>query len=186
MLKIKEVIVVEGICDEIAVKRGVNAEVIYVSGFGISKKTMNLIKNAQERCGVILLMDSDSAGDRIRKKIADNIKGVKHAYIARDKSTKNGNIGVENAKPEDIISALENAKCELNYKRNEFTEKDLFDNKLVGNENSLKRREILGDILGIGTANGKKFLSRLNSFNISREMFKSSLEKLEEIINGKY
>ena len=40
MIKVKEVIVVEGIRDEIAVKRGVEAEVIYVSGFGISEKTI--------------------------------------------------------------------------------------------------------------------------------------------------
>lgn len=171
MIKIKEVIVVEGICDEIAVKRGINAEVIYVSGFGISSRTMNLIKNAQERCGVILLMDSDSAGERIRKKISDEVKGVKHAYIPKNKSIKNGDIGVENAHPKDIILAIKNAKCELSYRREEFTQKDLFNNKLVGNRDSLKRREILGNILGIGTANGKKFLSRLNSFNISREVF---------------
>ena len=62
-------------------------------------------------------------------------------------------------------------------------QKDLFNNKLVGNRDSLKRREILGNILGIGTANGKKFLSRLNSFNISREVFLSSLKKLEELID---
>ena len=108
MIKIKEVIVVEGICDEIAVKRGINAEVIYVSGFGISSRTMNLIKNAQERCGVILLMDSDSAGERIRKKISDEVKGVKHAYIPKNKSIKNGDIGVENAHPKDIILAIKN------------------------------------------------------------------------------
>ena len=64
----------------------------------------------------------------------------------------------------------------MSYRREEFTQKDLFNNKLVGNRDSLKRREILGNILGIGTANGKKFLSRLNSFNISREVFLSSLK----------
>ena len=76
MIKIKEVIVVEGIKDEIAVKRSVDAEVIYVSGFGISNKTIKLIKNAQERCGVILFMDSDSAGERIRNIISSKVLGV--------------------------------------------------------------------------------------------------------------
>jgi len=132
MISIKEVIVVEGICDEIAVKRGVDAEVIYVSGFGLTNKTLNLIKKAQERCGVILLMDSDSAGERIRKRIASLVNGVKHAYIPRNKSTKNGDIGVENASKEDIIEAIKNAKCELTYKREEFSEKDLYENYLVG------------------------------------------------------
>lgn len=186
MISIKEVIVVEGICDEIAVKRGVDAEVIYVSGFGLTNKTLNLIKKAQERCGVILLMDSDSAGERIRKRIASLVDGVKHAYIPRNKSTKNGDIGVENASKEDIIEAIKNAKCELTYKREEFSEKDLYENRLVGVGDSSKRREMLGDILGIGYANSKKFLSRLNSFNISRGDFNKALEKLEEKINDKH
>ncbi len=186
MIKIKEVIVVEGICDEIAVKRGVDAEVIYVSGFGITKKTLNLIKKAQDSCGVILLMDPDSAGERIRKKIASLVPGVKHAYIPRSKSKKNGDIGVENAKKEDIINAIKNAKCELLVKNNEFFDRDLRDHGLVGREDSKKRREILGDILGIGYANGKKFLSRLNSFGISREDFNNGVKALEEKINDRY
>lgn len=180
MLKIKEVIVVEGIKDEIAVKRGVDAEVIYVSGFGLTKKTLKLIQNAQEKCGVILLMDSDSAGERIRKSISDKVKGVKHAYIPRSKSTKNGDIGVENAKPEAIIEAIKNSKCILEEKREEFTMKDLILNNLVNTEESSLRREKIGDILGIGYSNGKKFLARLNGFNISREQFENALEKLQE------
>ncbi len=186
MIKIKEVIVVEGIKDEIAVKRSVDAEVIYVSGFGISNKTIKLIKNAQERCGVILFMDSDSAGERIRNIISSKVLGVKHAYISREKSFKNGDIGVENASPEDILESIKNAKCVIEYKRNEFNMGDLIENNLVNTKESSKRREILGDILGIGYANGKKFLARLNYFNISREQFLCALEKLKEILNDKY
>ena len=168
MIKIKEVIVVEGIKDEIAVKRSVDAEVIYVSGFGISNKTIKLIKNAQERCGVILFMDSDSAGERIRNIISSK------------------DIGVENASPEDILESIKNAKCVIEYKRNEFNMGDLIENNLVNTQESSKRRELLGDILGIGYANGKKFLARLNYFNISREQFLCALEKLKEILNDKY
>lgn len=186
MISVKEVIVVEGICDEIAVKRGVDAEVIYVSGFGLTNKTLSLIKKAQERCGVILLMDSDSAGERIRKKIASLVEGVKHAYIPRSKSTKNGDIGIENACKEDIIEAIRNAKCELSCRREEFTREDLYYNSLVGDSDSSKRREIIGDILGIGYANSKKFLSRLNSFNISREDFDRAITILEEKVNDKH
>lgn len=178
MIKIKEVIVVEGIKDEIAVKRGVDAQVIYVSGFGITKKTLQLIKNAQERCGVILFMDSDSAGERIRKSIADKIKGVKHAYISREKSSKNGDIGVEYAKSEDIIESIKNAKCMIKNASKEFKMSDLLLNNLIGDDNSSLRREKIGDILGIGYSNAKKFLSRLNDFNITREQFNEALKKI--------
>lgn len=186
MIKVKEVIVVEGICDEIAVKRSVDAEVIYVSGFGISNKTLQLIKNAQKRCGVILLMDPDSAGERIRDRICKHVPGVKHAYIPRRKSVKNGDIGVENARPEDIVESIKNAKCEIISKNMEFNNSDLIKHRLVSFGDSSKRRELLGEILGIGYCNGKKFLSRLNSFNISREDFIQAIKKLEEQLNDKY
>lgn len=178
MIKIKEVIVVEGIKDEIAVKRAIDTEVIYVSGFGITNKIIKLIENAQNKCGVILFMDSDSAGERIRNLISKKVRGVKHAYISRDKSTKNGDVGVENASPEDIIESIKNAKCIIDSKRNEFTMRDLVENNLVNTQESSKRRELLGDILGIGYANGKKFLSRLNCFNISRDQFQNAIRKL--------
>ncbi len=178
MIKIKEVVVVEGIKDEIAIKKSVDAEVIHVSGFGISSETINLIKSAQKRCGVILFMDSDSAGERIRKIVSSKVKGVKHAYISREKSMKNGNIGVENAFPEDILESIKNAKCIIDSRRNEFTIHDLIRNDLINTKESSKRREALGNLLGIGYANGKKFLSRLNYFNISREQFNYGVEKI--------
>lgn len=178
MIKIKEVIVVEGMRDEIAVKRGIDAQVIYVSGFGISEKILNLIKNAQKKCGVILFMDSDFAGERIRKIISDKVDGVKHAYISREKSSKNGDVGVEYAKAEDIIESIKNAKCILKSSREEFTLKDLISNNLLGDNKSSIRRERVGDILGIGYCNGKKFLSRLNHFNITREQFDEALRKI--------
>lgn len=179
MLKVSEVIVVEGIKDEIAVKRAVDAEIIYVSGFGMTKKILKLIQSAQEKCGVILFMDSDYAGERIRESISGKIKGVKHAYISRSKSNKNGDIGVENAKPEDILESIKNAKCMLVDRREEFTLDDLIINNLVGTGNASMRRELVGDILGIGYSNGRKFLSRLNSFNISRMEFEAAIEKVK-------
>ena len=64
---IKEIIVVEGCDDVTAVKAAVDAEVIAVSGFGINKNTIDKIKEAQKRKGVIILTDPDFAGEKIRR-----------------------------------------------------------------------------------------------------------------------
>ncbi|HCQ90005.1 MAG TPA: ribonuclease M5, partial [Clostridium sp.] len=74
---IKEVIVVEGRDDITAVKRAVDAELIAVSGFGINQSTINKIKEAQKRQGVIVLTDPDFAGEKIRKIIAKRVPNVK-------------------------------------------------------------------------------------------------------------
>ena len=55
---------------------------------------------------------------------------------------------------------------------------DLFENDLSKSKDSRDRRAKLGDILGIGYMNSKQLLSKLNSFNISREEFESAVEKL--------
>jgi ribonuclease M5 len=176
---IKEVIVVEGRDDTTAVKRAVEAEVIAVGGFGINKKVINRIKEAQKRQGVIVLTDPDFAGEKIRKIITKRVQGIKHAYISQKDGTKNGDIGVENAEPDIIIKALDSAKCEIKEKREEFHTKDMVMNSLTGNESARERRDKLGSILGIGYCNSSQFVTRLNNYGISREEFLTALMKID-------
>jgi ribonuclease M5 len=176
---IKEVIVVEGRDDITAVKRAVEAEVIAVGGFGINKKVIDRIKEAQKRQGVIVLTDPDFAGEKIRKIISKRIQGIKHAYISQKDGTKDGDIGVENAEPDIITRALEAAKCEMKEKRQEFQTKDMVLHGLTGNESAKERRDKLGNILGIGYCNSSQFVTRLNNYGISRDEFMNALMKID-------
>lgn len=176
---IKEIIVVEGRSDVSAVKRAVEAEVIATSGFGIAEETLELIKQASKSKGIIILTDPDYAGKKIRQIISREIENCKHAFIPRDKATKNGNIGVENASSEQIIKALKNARAEQVTKRAEFTLEDLLINRLTGNENASKRRNKVGQILNIGHCSSKQFLKRLNNYNVLREEFEEAVKLIE-------
>lgn len=175
---IKEVIVVEGRDDAIAVKKAVDAEIIITHGYGITEETMRRIGFAQERKGVILFTDPDHAGERIRKRISNRIKGCKHAFLPREEASKNGDIGIENASPESIRIALEKVRTEEPSHKNAFEKSDLFENDLVGMEGSSDRRDKLGRLLGIGYANAKQFLSRLNNYGVTKEEFQKALEKI--------
>lgn len=175
--KIEEIIVVEGRDDVSAVKSAVDAEVIEVNGFAVRKKsTLEKIKFAHEKKGVIVLCDPDFAGEKIRKTIEDYVPGVKHAYISRKEGTKKDNIGVENANAEAIIAALNGAKFKEKKGENLFTIADMWDNGLVGNNKSQEIRSIVGKELRIGYANGKQFLNKLNNFGITREEFNKALK----------
>lgn len=180
---IKEVIVVEGRDDIAAVKRAVEAEVIAVGGFGINKNVIDRIKEAQKRQGVIVLTDPDFAGEKIRRIISKRVPDAKHAFIAREDGTKDGDIGVENASPEVILKALESAKAEEKVRREEFTTQDMVFFKLIGDEKAKERRQLLGKELGIGYGNGNQFLSRLNNYGITKEEFVEAIKKLENIIS---
>lgn len=170
MLKIKELIVVEGVDDVDAVKKAVQAEVLPVHGFAVrSKKTLDKILFASERVGVIILTDPDHAGQTIRDTIEKAVPNVKHAYISRKEGTKKDNIGVENASSEAIISALEKARFKLVDEPETFTLEDMDKYGLSGTAGSKERRQELGQALRIGYGNTKQFLARLNHFGISRK-----------------
>ena len=181
---IKEVIVVEGKNDAAAVKKAVDADIIITGGFGITQDTLKLIRIASERRGVIVLTDPDFMGEKIRKIIGDRIPKVKHAFIPKEKAMAEGDIGVENASTESIIEALTMARYEMkDDRRREFTQRDMIVNGLSGCNNAAIMRSKVGKALGIGYANSKQFLNRLNNYGITREEFNEAIEKVRRLSN---
>lgn len=112
-MKIDEIIVVEGRDDTAAVKRAAECETIETHGFGISGSTWKSLERAYKAKGLIILTDPDHAGDTIRRKIKERFPDAREAFLPRRKADKNGDVGVENAAPEDIKEALLKVKPEL-------------------------------------------------------------------------
>jgi ribonuclease M5 len=179
-LKIKEVIVVEGRDDVTAVKRAVDAELITTHGFGIREETFKLIEEAHKKCGVIVFTDPDHAGERIRERITKRIGDCKHAFLPREEATKGDNIGIENATPESIIEALSKVRTLKEDAPETFSKKDLIRNDLVGSSEASARRDALGKLLGIGYANAKQFLRRMNHYGVTRAEFEAAIKTLSE------
>ncbi|MDR0879590.1 MAG: ribonuclease M5 [Clostridioides sp.] len=176
---IKEVIVVEGRDDVTAVKRAVDCELITTGGYGFPKGTIERIRSAKERRGVIIFTDPDFAGEKIRKKISNAVPGCKHAFLPREEAIKKGDIGIENATPESIRSALSKVRTEIREDRSEFTRVDMVRNGLTCHEDASNRRDRVGKKLGIGYGNAKQFLSRLNNYGVEREEFEDAVSKLD-------
>jgi len=176
---IKEIIVVEGRDDEAAVKRAVEAETIATHGFGIQQETFARIEKAYHERGIIIFTDPDFAGDKIRKRLTERFPEGKQAFLPREEALKDGDVGIENACSRDIIAALEKARPSITNKRCEFTYEDLFIAGLVGTEGSAEKRDRLGKRLGIGYANSKVFLNRLNQYGIERQELTNALVELE-------
>lgn len=181
--KIKQVLIVEGRDDTCAVNRAVDVMTIETHGFGMSDEMWQRIDRAYRTSGIIILTDPDRAGENIRKKILERYPDAGQAFLPRDKALKKSNVGVENAKPEDIAEAIEKAlKNMRSQKRTEasdtFTTEDMDRFGLSGGPGASERRARLGDALGIGYGNGKTFLKRLNAFGITREEFEEKAGEL--------
>lgn len=176
---IKEVIVVEGRDDTVAIKRAVEADTIETGGSAINEITLRKIALAQERRGIIIFTDPDHAGERIRKIVANRVPGCKHAFLREIDATKGDDIGVENASPEAIREALSRVRSEMVGEQGLIDWQDLIEAGLIVHPEASSRRRFMGELLGIGYCNGKQFHKRLAIFRISRKEFASALAQLE-------
>ncbi len=175
---IKEVLVVEGKMDVVAIDKAVKADCIITEGFNLSPKTLKNIKAAYKKRGIIIMTDPDSAGERIRQYLTKRFPNAKHAFIPQEEATANDDIGIEQASPDSIRKALAKVHTAEINPTNEFTSADLILNGLSGSDNASVRRNKLGAVLGIGYANSKTFLRRLNHYGITRSEFEQALQEL--------
>lgn len=160
MVRIKEVIVVEGRYDKNTLSQVVDAVILETAGFGIfnDAEKRRLLQALAETRGLIVLTDSDGAGFLIRNHIRGCVdpKLVKHAYIPdvpgkeKRKATpsKEGKLGVEGMRPEILLEALRRAGASFDDQPAEeqaarISKADFYARGLSGKEGSAERRKAL-------------------------------------------
>ena len=177
---LKEVLVVEGKMDTVAIRRALEADTIETGGFTLAPYTLRHIESAYKKRGIIILTDPDGAGERIRKFLTERFPEAGQAFIPKVQATANNDVGVEQAQPEAILAALAKVRHHEYRPQAEFNQMDLFQHELNGSPRAAARRDALGAELGIGYGNAKRFLERLNHYGVSREEFLAALEKIGE------
>lgn len=187
-IKIEEIIVVEGRDDTAAIKRAVTAQTIETHGFGMNEEMWKRIDRAYKSCGVVLFTDPDRAGENIRRKIKERYPLCKEAFLPRREAVKKGNLGIENAAPEAIVEALLKTRSIKSAGLPDedaeekgarlFTVRDMDSNGLSSGKGSRKKREKIGEMLGIGYGNAKTFLSKLNGYGVTREEFYGAVQSI--------
>lgn len=177
---IQEVIVVEGKNDIAAVKRAVDADCIATQGFRLAPRQQEQLRQAYEKRGLIVLTDPDSAGERIRRWLSKAFPNAKHAFVPKELAMVPGDIGIEQAKPEAIRNALAKVRYREWQPQEEFDWADLLAAGLNGSPAAASRRAVVGARLGIGYANAKTFLQRLNHYGVTRAEFEAAVAESEE------
>jgi len=175
-----EVIVVEGYHDLDRIRKIYpNADIEITNGSEIGDELLQRLLLLSKTRGLILFLDADYQGERIRNIITTYVGETKHAFLKKkDSISKNKRkIGVEHAKNEKIIEALSNCLTYNDERSKQISMGDLNKLKLIGQKESKIIRGKLCDKLGIGLSNGKTLLRRLNAFGIS-------LSKIQEILEG--
>ena len=176
-MKFNEIVVVEGLHDLERLKSIYeDIDVLITNGSEIEENLPTIIEASKKR-DIILFLDPDYPGERIRKKITEVIPNAKHAFLKKDLaiSKNKKKVGIEHAKKEDIIDALNNVLTPSKNSKN-GTYLELYNLGLFGNEKSQKLRDKVCEKLNLGHTNGKTFLKRINMFNIDIKTIENALK----------
>lgn len=181
-VNIKEIIVVEGKSDTVAIRRATGADTIETNGSAIDDETIQRIQHAMETRGIIVFTDPDYPGRRIRSIIESRVPGVKHAFLEKKRTiAKNGRgLGIEHASDEDIRHALSSVYSIEHQPAIKIALADLMEARLIGHPDAKRRRERLGELLQIGHVNGKGLKKRLEMFRIGQDRLEEALQVLDE------
>ena len=171
--------VVEGKNDQAKLKQYYpHIQTVITNGSDVSDELLLELKEYSKVWRIVLLLDPDGPGEKIRKIISRAIPSSEHVFVERKKaiSKNKKKVGIEHMSKLDLDNAL--TKVLFISKLGSLTMNDLYDFGLIGINESKSRREYLSRSLSIGYANGKTLLNKLNMFNISKEKIASILEEL--------
>ena len=165
MLKIDEVITVEGKYDRIKLSRFIDATIIETSGFRIYNNAAlrKLLADSAEKRGLIVLTDSDNAGFQIRRYLRSfiNDKYIRNVYVPAIKgkekrkrtASASGILGVEGLSEEIIYKAFSDAGIETGKPsvptREKFDTIDFYRLGLSGKRNSRNKLKLILQMLGL-------------------------------------
>ena len=173
--KINGIIVVEGKSDVAFLSTFIDAEFVTTNGSEISSKTIEYLQKSSGNRHIFVLTDPDSPGKRIRDVLDQNIPNLKHCFVSKENSIKKNKVGVAESTKEEVLKALSNALETNPSKTSEITISDLMNLGLIGQENSLEKREKISNKFHLGFCNAKTFLKRINYSGLSLEDIKNCL-----------
>lgn len=197
MLKLQEVLLVEGKYDAARLHNLVEGTILTTDGFRVMKDRalQKMLKDLGRARGLVILTDSDAAGFKIRHFVT-GLVGAEHvlqAYVPaiagkesrKDAPGKEGLLGVEGIPDELILQALQDALQSRPLQKTldseaDITYSDLYDWGISGTANSAGRRRALLRQLGLPPRLSKKELLQVLSTLYTREGLLRQLEQLKE------
>lgn len=172
-----DVIVVEGAGDVRKLITAVKAEYIITKGYEVSRETVSYLSKVSEFRRIILLLDDDEAGRKIRNKLSLSLPSAVNLYIKNDQAGRNNKRGVA----ETTLSLLEKELLKTVTLDGGIKETlsmiDLYELGLTGRRDSAINRKTVTDHYELGNLNAKTLLSRLNGLQVGKEEIKSILHK---------
>lgn len=199
MLKLKEILLVEGKYDAARLHNLVEGTVLTTDGFRVMKDRalQTMLKRLGRAQGLIILTDSDAAGFKIRHFVTGLVGAeyVLQAYVPaipgkesrKEVPGKEGLLGVEGVSDEIILQSLQDAlksrpssAAVTDTVPQAITYTDLYEWGISGTANSAERRRILLRQLGLPPRLSKKELLQVLSTLYTRESLARQIAQFNE------
>ncbi len=190
-LNLKFPLIVEGKYDKVKVSQIVASPIIALDGFSVfnNQEKQKLLKRLSSEGGVILLTDSDRAGNFIRSKLKGMLNGKIYNVYApailgkerrKKEPSKDGLLGVEGISVTVLKDLLIPFVGDDFKKGGNITKSRFFEDGFSGNENSAVLRMKLAKMLSLPeTLTANALLEAINLL-ISEEEYLEALKRIND------
>lgn len=162
---INAVVIVEGKTDTNKLKKLFDVQTIETNGLNLKKETIDFIIETSKIKPIILFLDPDGPGEKIRKKLQDYLSSSINVFInKKDIDFSKKKIGVAEAYDQAIIDAFKNYVV-FDKQNNSISWQEYLNLKL----NTKILRKKVCDYFHISECNNKQLFKRLNMMNIKYE-----------------
>ena len=161
------IIVVEGTSDSSYLSSFIDALFVETNGYDIKPNDLDFLVNSHKK--IIILTDSDEAGETIRERLLKELPNSVNIKVNSNKCNKRGKHGVAECEKEEILNVLKEHFIDSKNNQDVLTLKDLI--SLTNGQNLIKKS--ISNFYHLGTTKNKEMLRRLNALGIT----KSQIEK---------
>jgi ribonuclease M5 len=140
----KHLYIVEGKDDVSRLKAAGARFVMTTEGFLVSNRLKGFLKNAQNIRGIVLLLDPDGPGNKIREELHHTLSAYEDVFIDKAQASARRKIGVAEADTDYIKEALaEQLKAdEKSGEKETFSLSDVSSLGLTGQNSALKKEKL--------------------------------------------
>lgn len=168
------IIVVEGKQDVSFLSSFIQSEYVITNGYDLPSSELGYLEAASSKKTIIVLTDSDSAGELIRSKI--NLPSSINIRVDLNTCNKRGKHGVAESSQEEIVNVLQE------YLTKSPSNKEILSTSFLSSLGLSKKinRTFLAKKVPVGECNLKKLAVRLTTLEIPENEIKKIMEGKED------
>lgn len=172
--------VVEGKSDVEKLSQSFSGPILSTNGSAVSKEFIAQLLALENTYNIVLLLDPDGPGEKIRRIINDQLKHPMNVFIPKEDARSNNkkDVGIEHVSRETLERHLLNPRT--NQWVDAVTTSQMMDIGLVGVSGAYNRRQFVCSAFNLGLANGKTLRHKLQLFGVTYNQVLSALEDYHE------